>query len=48
MAGAGVRQDMILGETDEYGWQSIDGKVHVHDLRNDSTSPGWTEADLSL
>jgi hypothetical protein len=32
MAGAGVKQGMILGETDEYGWKAVDGKVHVHDL----------------
>jgi hypothetical protein len=23
---------MVHGETDEYAWQAIDGKVHVHDL----------------
>jgi len=32
MAGAGVKQGLILGETDEYGWKAVDGKVHVHDL----------------
>jgi hypothetical protein len=32
MAGAGIKQGMILGETDEYAWKAIDGKVHVHDL----------------
>ena len=32
LAGAGVKQGMILGETDEYGWKAVDGKVHVHDL----------------
>ena len=32
LAGAGVKQGMIMGETDEYGWKAVDGKVHVHDL----------------
>jgi hypothetical protein len=32
MTGAGVKQGMILGETDEYAWKAVDGKVHVHDL----------------
>jgi hypothetical protein len=32
LAGAGVKQGMILGETDEYAWKAVDGKVHVHDL----------------
>ncbi len=32
LAGAGVKQGMILGETDEYAWKAVDGQVHVHDL----------------
>ncbi len=32
LAGAGVKQGMILGETDEFAWKAVDGKVHVHDL----------------
>ncbi len=32
MAGAGIKQGMVLGETDEYAWKAVDGKVHVHDL----------------
>jgi len=32
MAGAGVKQGIVHGETDEYAWNAIDGKVHVHDL----------------
>lgn len=32
MAGAGVRHGMAYGETDEYAWKAVDGKVHVHDL----------------
>lgn len=32
MTGAGVKQGMVLGETDDYAWKAVDGKVHVHDL----------------
>jgi hypothetical protein len=32
MAGAGVKQGLVLGETDEYAWKAVDGRVHVHDL----------------
>jgi uncharacterized protein (DUF1501 family) len=32
MAGGGVKPGMTYGETDEYAWKAIDGKVHVHDL----------------
>jgi hypothetical protein len=32
MAGAGVRQGHLHGETDEYAWKSVAGEVHVHDL----------------
>ena len=32
MAGGGVKPGTTLGETDEYAWQAVDGKVHVHDL----------------
>jgi len=32
MTGAGVKPGMAYGETDEYAWKTIDGKVHVHDL----------------
>jgi hypothetical protein len=32
MAGAGVKQGTVYGETDEYAWRSVDGGVHVHDL----------------
>ena len=32
MAGAGVKHGITYGETDEYSWQAIDGKVHVNDL----------------
>ncbi len=32
LAGAGVKQGTILGETDEYAWKGVDGQVHVHDI----------------
>ena len=32
MAGGGVRGGMTYGATDEFGWHSIENKVHVHDL----------------
>lgn len=32
LAGAGVKPGMIVGETDEFAWKAVDGKVHVHDL----------------
>jgi uncharacterized protein (DUF1501 family) len=32
MAGGGVRGGMTHGATDEFGWHSVEKKVHVHDL----------------
>lgn len=32
MAGGGVKQGLIHGETDDYAWKAVDGQVHVHDL----------------
>ena len=32
LAGGGVRPGMTHGATDEYGWHSVQDKVHVHDL----------------
>lgn len=32
MAGGGVKAGHIHGETDEYGYEAISGKVHIHDL----------------
>jgi hypothetical protein len=32
MAGAGIRPGTVYGETDEYAWKAVDGRVHVHDL----------------
>ena len=32
MAGGGVKGGMVHGATDEFGWHSVENKVHVHDL----------------
>ena len=32
LAGGGVKGGMTYGATDEYGWDAIEDKVHVHDL----------------
>jgi uncharacterized protein (DUF1501 family) len=32
MAGGGVRGGMTFGATDEFGWDAIEDRVHVHDL----------------
>lgn len=32
MAGGGVRGGYVHGATDEYGWHSVQDKIHVHDL----------------
>jgi hypothetical protein len=32
LAGGGVRGGMIHGATDEFGWDAVEGRVHVHDL----------------
>ena len=32
MAGGGVRGGMTHGATDEFGWHTVENKVHVHDL----------------
>lgn len=32
MAGGGVRGGMVHGATDEFGWHSVEDKVHIHDL----------------
>ena len=32
MAGAGIRGGITHGMTDEYGWEAIDGRTHIHDL----------------
>ncbi len=31
MAGGGVKAGFTYGKTDEYGFEAVDGKVHVHD-----------------
>jgi len=32
MAGGGVRGGLMHGETDEFGFRPVSGKVHLHDL----------------
>ena len=32
LAGGGVKGGLTHGQTDEYGFRAIDGKVHLHDL----------------
>jgi hypothetical protein len=32
MAGAGLKAGLVHGETDDYGYNIVDGGVHVHDL----------------
>jgi hypothetical protein len=32
LAGGGVKGGMTYGATDEFGWHSVENKVHVHDL----------------
>jgi uncharacterized protein (DUF1501 family) len=32
MAGGGVKQGHIHGSTDEFGWNAVEDRVHVHDL----------------
>ncbi len=32
LAGGGVRGGLAYGATDEYGWDAIENRVHVHDL----------------
>ncbi len=32
MAGGGIKGGMTYGATDEFGWHSIEDRVHVHDL----------------
>ncbi len=31
MAGGGVKGGLTYGQTDDYGYEAIDGKIHVHD-----------------
>ena len=32
MAGGGIKPGLTYGATDEFGWHSVENKVHVHDL----------------
>jgi len=31
MAGGGVKGGLTYGKTDEYGYEAVDGKIHIHD-----------------
>jgi hypothetical protein len=32
LAGGGVRAGLVYGKTDDYGYFSVENKVHLHDL----------------
>ncbi|MFN8007728.1 MAG: DUF1501 domain-containing protein [Terriglobia bacterium] len=32
LAGGGVKRGLVYGETDDFAFQGVDGKVHIHDL----------------
>jgi hypothetical protein len=32
LAGGGIKGGMVHGATDDFGWNAVDNKVHVHDL----------------
>jgi len=32
MAGGGVKPGFAIGQTDEFGWEAVQGKTHIHDL----------------
>jgi uncharacterized protein (DUF1501 family) len=32
LAGGGVKRGVVYGETDEFGFRPVEGKVHIHDL----------------
>jgi hypothetical protein len=32
MAGGGVKRGFAYGNTDDYGYEAVENKVHVHDL----------------
>jgi uncharacterized protein (DUF1501 family) len=32
MAGGGVKAGTVYGQTDEYGYRTVEGRVHIHDL----------------
>ena len=32
LAGGGIKGGLVYGATDEFGWHSVENKVHVHDL----------------
>ena len=32
MAGGGVKPGVVHGATDDFAWEGVEGRVHVHDL----------------
>jgi hypothetical protein len=32
LAGGGIKPGIAHGATDEFGWEAVEGKVHIHDL----------------
>ena len=32
VAGGGFKSGLVYGATDEFGWHSVENRVHVHDL----------------
>jgi hypothetical protein len=32
LAGGGVRGGLAYGATDEFGWDAVEDRVHIHDL----------------
>ena len=32
LAGGGIKGGLTYGSTDEFGWHSVENRVHVHDL----------------
>ena len=32
MAGGGIRGGQVIGATDDFGYEAVEDKVHVHDL----------------
>jgi hypothetical protein len=32
MAGGGIKRGIAYGETDDFAWEAVQGKVHIHDL----------------
>ncbi len=51
MAGGGIKRGVVIGETDELGFNVAKDKVHVHDLHATMSAPARIrphEADLQV